>query len=122
MTDEFTRYYIRVRAILGIDSKTIFNGLTEALGPYTPSYPTVRRWAQHFREGREDVSDDPRSARPISVLTDENIECARQVIEHDPHSTYDDTMVETDLSRSTIERIIHDHLEMRKVVSRWVAH
>ena len=31
-------------------------------------------------------------------------------------------MVETDLSRGTIERIIHDHLEMRKVTSRWVAH
>jgi transposase len=102
MTDESIRYYIRVRGILAIDSKTIFNGLTEALGPDTPSYTTVRRWAQHFREGREDISDDPRSGRPISVLTDENIECVRQVIEHDPHSTYDDTMVETDLSRSTI--------------------
>ena len=107
---------------MGINPKTIFEELTEALGFDGPSYATVKRWAKRFREGREDVSDDPRSGRPISVLTDENIECVRQVIEDDPHSTYDDIMAETDLSRGTIERIIHDHLKMRKVVSRWVAH
>ena len=118
MTDEFNRYYIKIRAILGIDSKTIFDELTEALGPDASSYSMVRKWAQRFREGREDVSDDPRSGRSISVLTDENIELVRQVIEDDPHSTYDDIMVKTDLSRGTIERIIHDHLKMRKVTSR----
>ncbi|CAF1396403.1 unnamed protein product, partial [Rotaria sp. Silwood1] len=118
MTDEFNRYYIKIRAILGIDSKTIFDELTEALGPDAPSYPTVRRWAKRFREGRDDVTDDPRSGRPISVLTDENVERVRQVIEDDPYSTYDDIMGETDLSRGTIERIIHDRLKMRKVTSQ----
>ncbi|CAM4935351.1 unnamed protein product [Rotaria socialis] len=71
---------------------------------------------------REDISDDSPSDRPISLLTDENIECARQVIEDDPHSTYDDIMVATDLSRGRIEQIIYDHLQMRKVGSCWVAH
>ncbi|CAF3737820.1 unnamed protein product [Rotaria sp. Silwood1] len=77
---------------------------------------------KRFREEREDVSDDRRSGRPISVLTDENVERVRQVIKDDPHSTYDDITVETDLSRGTIERIIHDCLKMRKVTSRWVVH
>ncbi|CAF1268956.1 unnamed protein product [Rotaria sp. Silwood1] len=122
MTDEFNRYYIRIRAILGMDSKTTFDELTEALRPDAPSYSMVRKWTKRFREGREDVSDDPRSGRPISVLTDENIERIRQVIEDDPHSTYDDITVEIGLSRGTIERIIHDCLKMRKFTSRWVAH
>ncbi|CAF5013874.1 unnamed protein product, partial [Rotaria sp. Silwood1] len=74
MTDEFSRYYIRIRAILGIYSKTIFDELTEALGLDASSYPMVRKWTKRFREGREDVSNDPRSGRPISVLRDENIE------------------------------------------------
>ncbi|CAF4760872.1 unnamed protein product, partial [Rotaria sp. Silwood1] len=39
MTYGFNRYYIRIRAILRIDSKTIFNELIEALGPDAPSYP-----------------------------------------------------------------------------------
>ncbi|CAF3821598.1 unnamed protein product [Rotaria sp. Silwood1] len=122
MTDEFNRYYIKIRVILGIDSKTTFNELTQALGPDALSYPMVRKWAKRFREGREDVSDDPRSGRPISIFTDENIERVRQVIEDDPHSTYDDITVEIGLSRGIIERIIHDCLKIRKVTSCWVAH
>lgn len=122
MPDEFNRYYIKNRVILEINPKTIFDELTEALGPDTPSYSMVKNWAKRFREGREDVSDDSWSDRPISVLTVENIECVWQVIEDDPHSTYEDIIIKTDLSRGTIERIIYDHLKMRKVVSRWVAH
>ncbi|CAF2628528.1 unnamed protein product [Rotaria sp. Silwood2] len=122
MTDEFNRYYIRIRGILGIDSKTIFDELTEALGPDASSYPIVRKWAKRFREEREDISDDPRSGRPILVPTDENIERVRQVIENDPHSTYDDITVETGLSHGTIERIIHDCLKIREATSHWVAH
>ncbi|CAF1140319.1 unnamed protein product, partial [Didymodactylos carnosus] len=80
------------------NAKTICEKLTTALGPDAPAYSAVAKWAKRFREGREDVNDDFRSGRPISVLTDENIEQVRQVIEDDPHSTYE------------------------KVTSRWVAH
>ncbi|CAF1360549.1 unnamed protein product [Didymodactylos carnosus] len=119
MADEFNRYYIKIPTILEIDAKTICEELTTALGPDAPAYSTVAKWAKRFRKGREDVNDDFRSGRPISVLTDENIE---QVIEDDPHSTYDDIIAETSLSHGTIEWIIHDCLKMRKVTPRWVAH
>ena len=121
MTDEFNRYYIKIRVILGINPKTIFEELTQASAPDAPSYSMVKNWTERFREGREDVSDDRRSGRPISVLTIENTECVRQVIEDDYHSTYEDIIDTTNLSRGTVERIIHDHLKMRKVVSRLVA-
>ncbi|CAF1347479.1 unnamed protein product [Didymodactylos carnosus] len=122
MTDEFNRYYIKIRTILEINAKIICEELTTALGPDAAAYSTAAKWAKHFREGREDVNDDFRSGRPISVLTDENIEQVRQVIEDDPHSTYDDIIAETSLSHGTIERIIHDCLKMRKVASSWIAH
>ena len=61
MADEFNQYYSRIRAILGIDSKTIYEELTEALESDASSYPTVIRWAQSFCERTEDVSDDSRS-------------------------------------------------------------
>ena len=55
------------------------------LGPDAPAYRTVAKWPERFREGREDVNDDLRSGRPVSELTDENIELVQQVITNDPH-------------------------------------
>ena len=48
MTDEFNRYYIKIRVILGIDSKTIFDELTEALGHDSPSYSMVKNGQNVF--------------------------------------------------------------------------
>ena len=73
MDIEYDRYYIKIRTILGINPKTIKEELATALGPKTPSYPTVVMWTGRFREGREDVNDDSPSGRPVSELTDENI-------------------------------------------------
>ncbi|CAF3040859.1 unnamed protein product [Rotaria sp. Silwood2] len=95
------------------DVYTIYEQLATALGPKVPSYPTVTEWAKRFREGREDVNDDPRSGRPVSELTDQNIKLVREVITNDPHSTYDDIIAETFFSHGTIERIIHDCLKIK---------
>ena len=69
-----------------------------------------------------EIEDQPRSGRPVSETTEENIELVRSVVEADPHSTYDEIEVETELSRGTIFNIIHDHLKLRKITSRWVPH
>ena len=47
---------------------TIHEELATALGPDAPAYRTVAKWAERFREGREDVNDDLRSGRPLSEL------------------------------------------------------
>lgn len=86
---------------MGINAKTIREELTEALGPDIASYATVQRCPKRF------------CGRPVSILTGENIEPVRQVIEDHRHSTYDNIIAETSLSHGTIERIIHDCLKMR---------
>ena len=69
-----------------------------------------------------EIEDDPRSGRPVSKITDENIELVRTIIDEDPHSTYDDIEAETLLSHGTIFRIIHEYLKKKKITSRWVPH
>ena len=126
MNNQFNRYYRIIRTILEIDSKTIHEELATALRPSAPSYTIVTRWAQRFREWKENVNDDPRSASPLSEVTGENIELVRQVISSDPHSTYHeiipDASLSLSLSHETIERIIYDGLKMKKVTSRWVSY
>ena len=60
MNNEYNRYYIRIRTILGIAPMTIHKELATALGPDVPAYRTVAKWAECFRQGREDVNDDLR--------------------------------------------------------------
>lgn len=86
MYNEFNQYFVKIRTILEINPKTICEELTDALGFDAPSYAIVRRWTKRFREGRDDIDDDPRSCRSVSMLTDENIERVQQVIEVDRHS------------------------------------
>ena len=103
-----------------IDPKTIDKELVTALEPNALLYTTVTRWAKCFREGREYANDHPQSASPLSQFTGENIQLVRQVISNDPYSTYHEIIAETPLSLShgTIERIIHDCLDIKKITSR----
>ena len=57
-----------------INPKTIHEEVATTLRSNAPSYPTVAQSAKPFREGRENVNDHRRSARPPSELTDENTE------------------------------------------------
>lgn len=116
------RTYIKIWHNSGKNATTIFNELNEGLGVDTPSYPTVARWVASFENGRQNVEDMHRSGRPITKLNQVNIDKVRYVIEEDPYCTYDKIEAETSLSRGTIERIIHDVLQMRKITSRWVPH
>ncbi|CAF1450730.1 unnamed protein product [Adineta ricciae] len=102
MGNEYNPYYIRIRTTLGIALQAIREELVAALGPGAPAYRTVAKWVERFREGRKDVNDD--------------------VISNNPHSTYDNIVAETFLCHCIVERIIRDHLKLRKVTSRWVPH
>ena len=54
--------------------------------------------------------------------TDENIKLVRDIIEEDPHATYDIIQAQTQLSRWAIQEILHNSLKLRKITSRWVPH
>ena len=47
--------------------------LTEAYGDATLSRIMVFKWHKAFKEGRENLEDDPRSGRPISSTNDQNV-------------------------------------------------
>ena len=48
--------------------------LTVAYGEYAMKKSRVFEWHRRFKEGREDVQDDPRSGQPKKVRTDENVD------------------------------------------------
>ena len=93
-----------------------------ALGDISPSYQTVARWAHYFKDERESTEDDPRLGRPVTTCTKQNIDQVRQLIDENSHISYNQIEAETSINKCSIHEIIHTHLKMRKITSRWVPH
>lgn len=116
------RIYIKGRAKLGKKAVDIWREL-QIIAPTTVvEYNCVARWTRLFNDGRESFEDDPRSGAPITSHTSENIDLIRQIVDEDPRVTIDIMEALSELSRSTIQRILHDSLKLRKVTSRWIPH
>jgi len=78
----------------------------------------VFKWHKAFKEGRENVEDDPRSGRPISSTNDQNVEVGRAVMAEDHRLSVRMIAEETGSDKSAVHRILTDHLHMRKICAK----
>jgi hypothetical protein len=120
MDKEHVRFYIKVRTALNIPPIVIYNELHTVFGDQAPLLRTVQRWSKAFLEGREEVEDEERSGRPVTETTPENIDQVRDLIDDDPYLIVDEIEEQTGLSHGTVQRIISDHLQLRKIIARYV--
>ena len=120
MDKEHVRFYIKVRTALNIPPIVICNELHTVFGDQAPLLRTVQRWSKAFLEGREEVGDEERPGRPVTETTPENIDQVRDLIDDDPYLTVDEIEGQTGLSHGTVQRIISDHLQLRKITARYV--
>ena len=72
-----------------------------------------------FSSGRQSLEDYPRSGVPTSAKTHKNIDLVKGILDGDRQATYDELEKQSGLIRGTMQRIIHEELEM-KVCARWV--
>ena len=93
---------------MGIRPIDIFQELQTAYGEQAPCQSTVGRWSKLFSDGREDIKDESRSGHQITAHTTANIELVRQVVEDNPHVSYEE--IEADelyTIHSIYERSLH---------------
>ena len=57
--------------------------LRKVLRINSPKKSTVYKWIQRFREGREDLEDDPRAGRPTTSRNAEKIDAVQHLIDED---------------------------------------
>ena len=55
-------------------------------------------------------------------MTPANIRRVAELIEENPHVTYDEIEAETLLHPPSIKEILHKELNLKKIASRWVPH
>ena len=77
-------------------------------------------WHKRFKEGQEEFEDDPRSGRPSTSRTANNIERVKQMVRVDRQLTVRMIAEELSFNKDTVWGIITENIEMRKVCAKMV--
>ena len=83
------RSSIKTRWLLGLPATQVHNELTAVYGQDVVSYSTVSPWIQRFSNEQKSLEDNPRSDRPLSAITQQNIDGAKDLVNDDPHIIID---------------------------------
>ena len=84
------------------------------------SRPQVFEWHKRFKSGRQEAEDDPKSGRPSTAMTDENIIRVKQLVQSDRRLTVQKIADELGLNRESVQTILLHDLGMRKMCVKLV--
>jgi histone-lysine N-methyltransferase SETMAR len=119
-SDEGKRYVIWFLWKQGKSPTDIHHEMTQVYEDNAPSKTMVVKWVDRFREGWDTVEDMPRSGRPTTSSSTENMKRVREALDEDRRMTVRELEEDLGIPRSSIHRIIHEDLKMTRVVARWV--
>lgn len=117
---EEQRVVIKFLSKLGKNGREIFADLRTVYGDDAVKEPTVHKWLKRFREGRESVQDDPRSGRPSTSHSDENVERIRTCVNGDRRLTVRQVAEELNLGKTVVHEILRNELQMKKICAKIV--
>lgn len=106
----------------GLTRQQCFDQLNSTFGDEAPHFATVKRWFNEFDRGRSSLQDQFREGRPKSVVLPENIDAVRELIMEDRHVTYHEIEATLGISSTSVYKILHEHLAVKKICSRWIPH
>lgn len=94
--------------------------LQKCYGDETISKSSVYNWYKDFKNGREAVEDEPRSGRPSTSITEQNINKIKDLVLSNRRLSQRDLVDITGISKGSIQSILKDHLGLSRVSSRLV--
>ncbi|CAH1966315.1 unnamed protein product [Acanthoscelides obtectus] len=105
-----------------LSALSAYSFILSVFGNEAPHQSTISRWYGEFKRGRVSFSDDPRVGAPKTAVTQENVDAVRKLIIEDRHVTYREIEASLKISKTSIQKILHEELGVRKLVSRWIPH
>ncbi|UYV72492.1 hypothetical protein LAZ67_9003387 [Cordylochernes scorpioides] len=78
------------------------------------------KWHKVFKEGREEVADEPCSGRPTTARTDENVDRVLEVLRTDRRLSIQQIADTLHMSTFVVHGIVTEDLHMRKVCAKLV--
>lgn len=80
----------------------------------------VYEWFSRFKNGDMSIGDKPRSGRPSTSRTDENVLKIQQLVLEDRRRTIEDLSQLSGISWSCVQRILTENLGMKRVAAKFV--
>ena len=105
---------------LNVNATETYENLKKAYGEHAVSRTQVFRWHKAFLDGREGVEDEPRSRRPCTSKTDENVTKVRDLVRSDRRLTVRMISSVSNLNRQTVHEILTFVLGMQKICAKLV--
>jgi len=115
------RTIIKFFTLKGLNATEITEELKEVYDESAPAYSTVAKWVAEFKDDpTRDFKDAPRSGRPSTTTTDENIKAVEHIVMRDRQISVRRVAAELNIPKTIVHEIMSNYLGMRKVCVRWV--
>jgi hypothetical protein len=93
--------------------------LTVAYSEYAIMKLSVFKWHRRFKEGQEDVQDDPKSWQPKTQRTSANVDRIRTLVCSNQRLGVRVIAEELNMNRKTRRQIVKKDLGMRNFPQKW---
>ncbi|PNF32226.1 hypothetical protein B7P43_G17963 [Cryptotermes secundus] len=80
----------------------------------------VFEWFSRFKNGEMSIDDKPRSSRPSTVRTHENVEKIHEIIKEDRRRTIEEIVELSGVTWSSVQQILTEDLGMKRVAAKFV--
>ncbi|XP_037782021.1 uncharacterized protein LOC119578524 [Penaeus monodon] len=103
-----------------IAPQLIHEELRTALGDSALIYPTAKRCAAPFQQGRDSGEDDPRSVGPSTTVTKVTVAMVESMALRSCRNSVQYFASQLGISNGSVVDILHEHFNLRKVSAEWV--
>ncbi|XP_070851358.1 histone-lysine N-methyltransferase SETMAR-like [Drosophila suzukii] len=113
--------FIIVEGLSPDEIRGLYISFNKVLLKYSsPGKSTIKDWYNEFKRGRVDTKDAERSGRPRTAVTPENVAKIRKMVLADRKLKLKEIADASKISEGSVFTILHEHLDMRKLCSKWV--
>jgi hypothetical protein len=122
MSDKNLEQWINIKFCVKISKSTseTLALLTVAYGEYAMKKLSVFDRHRRYKEGQEDVQDDPRSGQPKTQRTDANVDRVRTLVLSDRRLGVRVIAEELNINRETVRHTVKKDLGMIKISAKMV--
>ncbi len=94
--------------------------LHQVWGDRTMSKTQIRAWHKRFKQGIDAVADLPRTGRPQTARTDENVQMIKGMIDGDGSLSIAEMSSRTGISHPIVCRIVREDLQMTQKCAKFI--